>query len=106
LMSIHAAKGLEWPVVFITGCEDQLIPCSLFGSRDDEEERRLFYVGMTRARSRLILSHANRRTLNGRAFTMKPSPFFNDIPGEICSPLERRKWKPKGKAHKQLELFL
>jgi ATP-dependent DNA helicase UvrD/PcrA len=106
LMSIHAAKGLEWPVVFITGCEDQLMPCSLFGSRDDEEERRLFYVGMTRARSRLILSHVKRRTLNGRALTMKPSPFFDDIPNGICSPLERRKWKPKGKAHKQLELFL
>ncbi len=106
LMSMHAAKGLEWPVVFITGCEDQLMPCSLFGSRDDEEERRLFYVGITRARSRLILSHANRRALKGRALTMKPSPFFDDIPGEICRPLERRKWKPKAKAHKQLELFL
>lgn len=106
LMSIHAAKGLEWPVVFITGCEDQLMPCSLFGSKDNEEERRLFYVGMTRARSRLILSHTNRRTLNGRVLTMKPSPFLHDIPDEICSPLERRKWKPKGKAHKQLDLFL
>ena len=50
LMSLHAAKGLEWPVVFITGCEDGLIPCTLFGDRDEEEEKRLFYVGMTRAR--------------------------------------------------------
>ena len=106
LMSIHAAKGLEWPVVFITGCEDQLMPCSLFGTRDDEEERRLLYVGMTRARSRLILSHSNHRTLNGRALAMKPSPFLHDLPGEICSPLERRKWKPKGRAHKQLKFFL
>jgi len=105
LMSIHAAKGLEWPVVFITGCEDQLMPCSLFGSADDEEERRLFYVGMTRARSRLILSHTSRRSLNGRVLAMQPSPFLDDIPDGICSPLERRKWKPKGKVHKQLELF-
>ena len=50
LMSLHAAKGLEWPVVFIIGCEDRLLPCTLFGDRDDEEERRLLYVGLTRAK--------------------------------------------------------
>jgi DNA helicase-2/ATP-dependent DNA helicase PcrA len=105
LMSLHAAKGLEWPVVFVTGCEDQLMPCSLFGSRDDEEERRLFYVGMTRARSRLILSHTCRRSLNGRLLTMKPSRFLAAIPEEVCTSLERRAWKPKGRAHKQMELF-
>jgi superfamily I DNA/RNA helicase len=105
LMSIHAAKGLEWPVVFITGCEDQLMPCTLFGRGDEEEERRLFYVGMTRARSRLILSHAKRRTLNGRVLAMEPSPFLDDIPKDIWSPLERRGWNPRKKAHKQLKLF-
>jgi DNA helicase-2/ATP-dependent DNA helicase PcrA len=105
LMSLHAAKGLEWPVVFITGCEDQLIPCSLFGSRDDQEERRLFYVGMTRARSRLILSHVNRRNLNGRGLNMNPSPFLGAIPKDICIPLDRRGWRPKKRPHKQLELF-
>ncbi|MBW1702654.1 MAG: ATP-dependent helicase, partial [Deltaproteobacteria bacterium] len=105
LMSLHAAKGLEWPVVFITGCEDRLLPCSLFGTRDDEEERRLFYVGMTRAHSRLILSHVGRRTINGRVLPMKPSPFLDDIPGDLCIPLDRREWKRKGKAHKQLDLF-
>jgi DNA helicase-2/ATP-dependent DNA helicase PcrA len=76
LMSLHAAKGLEWPVVFIIGCEDQLLPCTLFGDRDDQEERRLLYVGITRARLRLILSHASRRTLNGRPLEMKISPFL------------------------------
>jgi len=105
LMSLHAAKGLEWPVVFITGCEDGLIPCTLFGDRDDEEEKRLFYVGMTRARQRLILSHAERRTINGRTLTTGPSPFIPLIPEKLRRPLERTGWKPKKKAHKQLELF-
>jgi DNA helicase-2/ATP-dependent DNA helicase PcrA len=105
LMSLHAAKGLEWPVVFITGCEDKLIPCTLFGDRDEAEEKRLLYVGMTRARLKLILSHARRRKINGRMLQMKPSPFLDLIPEEICGPLERAKWKRKGKAQKQLELF-
>jgi DNA helicase-2/ATP-dependent DNA helicase PcrA len=105
LMSLHAAKGLEWPVVFIAGCEDRLIPCTLFGDRDEEEEKRLFYVGMTRARSKLILSSANRRTINGRVLQMKPSPFLDLIPKEFCGPLQRAEWKRKGKTHKQLGLF-
>jgi DNA helicase-2/ATP-dependent DNA helicase PcrA len=105
LMSLHGAKGLEWPVVFITGCEDKLMPCSLFGSRDDEEERRLFYVGMTRARNRLILSHVSRRSLNGRVVHMKPSPFLDEIPKDLCSSLDRRAWKAGRKPPKQLSLF-
>ena len=105
LMSLHAAKGLEWPVVFITGCEDQLIPCRLFGDRDDEEEKRLFYVGMTRARSKLFLSSASRRTLNGRVLQMKPSPFLDLIPERFCEPVERSAWKRKEKTPKQLGLF-
>ena len=105
LMSIHAAKGLEWPVVFITGCEDQLLPCSLFGNREEEEEKRLFYVGMTRARTRLILSHVNLRFLSGRALHMKPSPFLDAIPQELLCPLERPGWKPKKRPHTQLKLF-
>ena len=104
LMSFHAAKGLEWPVVFITGCEDGLIPCTLFGNRNDEEEKRLFYVGMTRARNSLILSYVNHRMINGRALHMQPSPFISLIPKELCVPLARGSWKPK-KNHKQLALF-
>ena len=104
LMSLHAAKGLEWPVVFITGCEERLLPCTLFGDHDDKEEKRLLYVGMTRARSRLILSSASRRTLNGRILEMKPSPFLSLIPKQLCQALDRGTWKPK-KAHKQLDLF-
>ena len=105
LMSLHAAKGLEWPVVFITGCEDQLMPCSLFGDKDDEEERRLFYVGMTRAGRRLILSHVDRRSLNGRILQMRPSLFLDAMPKDLCKPLDRRAWKPRRKAPKQTELF-
>ena len=105
LMSLHAAKGLEWPVVFITGCEDRLIPCSLFGDRNEAEEKRLLYVGMTRARRKLILCHAKRRKISGRMLQMKPSPFLELIPKKLCGPLERSKWKGKGKGHKQLELF-
>jgi DNA helicase-2/ATP-dependent DNA helicase PcrA len=105
LMTLHAAKGLEWPVVFITGCEDKLIPCSLFGDRDDAEERRLFYVGMTRARSRLILSHVKRRTLNNRPLEGNPSPFIPFIPDALVRPLERGTWTAKKKPHKQLGLF-
>ncbi len=105
LMSLHAAKGLEWPIVFITGCEDQLIPCTLFGNKDLDEEKRLFYVGMTRARLRLILSHAKRRVINGRALDMGPSPFLASIPENLSDPIVRGKWKPKEKGYKQLRLF-
>jgi superfamily I DNA/RNA helicase len=105
VMSLHAAKGLEWPVVFIAGCEDQLLPCTLYGEQDEAEEKRLFYVGMTRARSRLILSHAARRTLSGRPLDMKPSPFTLLIPQNLRRPLERKPWKPKKKAPNQLSFF-
>ena len=105
LMSLHAAKGLEWQVVFIIGCEDRLLPCTLFGDRDDQEERRLLYVGLTRARKRLILSHASRRALNGRPLEMKISPFLEPFTPKQLIPLARSKWKRKPKAHEQLSLF-
>ena len=104
LMSLHAAKGLEWPVVFITGCEDGLIPFSLFKNRNDEEERRLFYVGMTRAGRKLILSSAKSRKINGRRRELEPSPFLGLLPAGICASLDRSRWKRK-KIQKQLKLF-
>ena len=105
LMSLHAAKGLEWEVVFITGCEDRLLPCLLFGDPDLSEETRLFYVGMTRARSRLILSCAGRRALNGRVLQMRPSPFLDRIPKTVRQALDRGAWRPKRPSARQLTLF-
>ena len=67
-MTMHTAKGLEFPVVFITGCEDGLVPCTIMKDGADlEEERRLFYVGMTRAKEQLFLLHARHRFLFGQS---------------------------------------
>ena len=80
LMSLHAAKGLEFPVVFIAGCEEGLLPYKPVNRDVDlDEERRLFYVGMTRAQRRLILTHANRRFLFGQAMVNPLSGFVTDI---------------------------
>jgi DNA helicase-2/ATP-dependent DNA helicase PcrA len=81
LMTLHAAKGLEFPCVFIVGCEEGLLPCSLGAgpSVDTEEERRLLYVGMTRARRYLFLSWARRRFLYGREHRLGRSPFLQAI---------------------------
>jgi uncharacterized protein (TIGR00375 family) len=105
LMSLHAAKGLEWPVVFITGCEDGLIPCTLFGDQDEAEEKRLLYVGLTRAQNLLVLSHAGRRSLNGRPLQMPLSPFLDRLPKGLCWELERTKFKRKKPKETQLNLF-
>ncbi len=105
LMTVHAAKGLEWPVVFITGCEDGLFPLSIFGEYDEKEEKRLFYVGVTRAKQRLFLSRAKRRNINGRVIDMQQSPFLSMIPEDILAPVERSKWKPGRKKQTQLHLF-
>ena len=82
LMTMHNAKGLEYPVVFITGLEDGLFPTSQ--SFDDparmEEERRLFYVGITRAEEKLYLSHSESRRRNGEIVGAIPSRFLRDIP--------------------------
>jgi superfamily I DNA/RNA helicase len=79
LLSMHAAKGLEFPVVFIAGCEEGLVPSA--AAADREEERRLFYVAMTRARQRLFLSWARRRRLFGKPEERELSPFIRDIEG-------------------------
>ncbi len=85
LLTLHAAKGLEFPVVFITGLEDGILPHSR--SFDDvesmAEERRLFYVGMTRAEDQLYLSHSFRRAVWGEPEVMTPSRFLNDIPFDL-----------------------
>lgn len=81
LMTLHMAKGLEFNIVFITGVEEGLIPFTLKrGNIDVEEERRLFYVGMTRARDELFLLHARKRFLYGQTLKLPPSSFINEIP--------------------------
>jgi DNA helicase-2/ATP-dependent DNA helicase PcrA len=84
LMTLHAAKGLEFPVVFIVGCEDNLLPLDLIAMKGEpQEERRLFYVGMTRAREHLYLTLAKRRQLFGQTLIQNPSPYLADIAEEL-----------------------
>lgn len=108
LTSLHAAKGLEFPCVFIIGCEAGIIPFSLFQGykAHPEEERRLFYVGMTRARQFLYLTHAKRRSLFGRSLNLPLCPFVADIKEELLRK-EQKRYKPRKKSADdgQLSLF-
>jgi DNA helicase-2/ATP-dependent DNA helicase PcrA len=89
LLTLHSAKGLEFPVVFIVGMEEGLIPHSraLEGAQENpselEEERRLCYVGITRAMRRLFLVHAFRRALWGSSQPRDPSRFLKDVPRHL-----------------------
>ncbi len=85
VMTLHSAKGLEFPVVFITGFEEGIFPHSRsLNSREElEEERRLCYVGMTRAKERLYLTYAWRRNLNGNTLFNSVSRFFSEIPKHL-----------------------
>jgi superfamily I DNA/RNA helicase len=103
-MSFHASKGLEWPVVFLSGLEEGLIPLTIYGESDEEEERRLLYVAFTRAREQVILSWAGRRSLQGRPLELPPSSYLRHIPAGLQAPLERSHWRPKRK-QEQLSLF-
>lgn len=81
LMTLHSAKGLEFPIIFIPGVEESLIPHekSLYNQENLEEERRLFYVGMTRAKQELYLTYAEERFLNGEYRHNEPSRFLDEI---------------------------
>ncbi len=115
LMTLHAAKGLEFPVVFVVGCEDGLVPLRHGGEVTDvDEERRLFYVAMTRAKERLYLVRSGKRMLFGEVRATRPSPFLTDIEEQLKqydrpdgprkSDRGRRK-KAKSKPTNQLSLF-
>jgi DNA helicase-2/ATP-dependent DNA helicase PcrA len=90
LLTLHAAKGLEFPAVFLVGCEDGLLPLTWPGSDPAglAEERRLFFVGITRSRSRLFLFHSRKRTIRGETRETRPSPFLADLAEAL---LERRR---------------
>ncbi len=97
LMTLHCAKGLEFPVIFIAGIEDGLLPHfhTLNNQEELQEERRLLYVGMTRAQDLLILSSAKRRKLYASLQKQKPSRFLSEIPADCCHYIEK---KPKSEA--------
>ncbi len=86
LMTIHASKGLEFPIVFIIGCEEGIIPHARSleeGEGNVEEERRLFYVAITRARDKLFISSCQRRRKMGGVMECTPSPFLQEIPENL-----------------------
>ncbi|CAK0769509.1 DNA helicase II / ATP-dependent DNA helicase PcrA [Gammaproteobacteria bacterium] len=112
LLTLHAAKGLEFRVVFILGCEDGLLPLR-WGSMESEEEktvleeeRRLFYVGVTRARERLFLTRAHRRLWRGKIREFAPSLFLSDLDDHLLeySRTELKRSK-KNNINQQLALF-
>jgi DNA helicase-2/ATP-dependent DNA helicase PcrA len=92
LMTLHCAKGLEFPLVFIVGAEEGLLPHYRRGEEieDMEEERRLFYVGMTRAKKRLFLSRAEERSTFGVGRANLPSRFLDELPMEMIQFEEKR----------------
>lgn len=91
LMTLHNAKGLEFPVVFIVGLEEGILPYCKAMNHEEEiaEERRLFYVGMTRAKDVLWLTGASRRKLYAKIQHQEPSRFLKDIPKECCQWMEK-----------------
>lgn len=110
LLTLHASKGLEFRVVLIAGCEDGLLPLRFAGREDKtnlDEERRLFYVGMTRAREKLVLSWAKARMRRGEVQATTVSPFVTEIEEALMERSKER--KPRGGGSKkgggQLDLF-
>ncbi len=116
LMTLHNAKGLEFPVVFVTGLEEGILPYFKANGNEEEvaEERRLFYVGMTRAEDLLLLTGARRRRLYSRIQDQEPSRFLRDMPKNYCQwiekvaephPLRHRSDKKKPEVKKVKPLF-
>jgi len=91
MMTLHHAKGLEFPVVFITGLEEGILPFCKAIENDEEvaEERRLFYVGMMRAKEMLWLTGASKRKLYTKMQEQEPSRFLKDIPRDCCHWIEK-----------------
>ncbi len=90
LISFHSAKGLEFPVVFIVGAEDDILPHkkSIYEKEGIEEERRLFYVGITRAMKELYICHAGHRARYGKNAPCNPSRFLDELPEEVIKRID------------------
>jgi DNA helicase-2/ATP-dependent DNA helicase PcrA len=104
LLTLHASKGLEFPLVFIAGCEDGILPLRLpwLPAADVDEERRLLYVGMTRAKRRLVLLAARRRSLLGRTLENRACPFLDHLSaGLLCE----QQAGPRARKPRQLSLL-
>ncbi len=107
-LTLHAAKGLEFSVVFIVGCEEGLLPLKWgneISAEELAEERRLFFVGMTRAKERLFLSHAAKRLWQGKVRERKPSSFLKNIEERLLDHQKNSYRKALQPLSHQLELF-
>ena len=109
LLTLHAAKGLEFPVVFIVGCEDGILPLSWGGQPTEaerDEDRRLFYVGITRAQTQLYLCHAQKRLWRGQVKPMSPSPYLADMEERLLAKQQTElTGERRQKEEAQLNLF-
>jgi DNA helicase-2/ATP-dependent DNA helicase PcrA len=104
LLTFHAAKGLEFPVVFIAGAEESITPITSTGA-DIEEERRLFYVALTRAKDEVHITCSANRKFFGRTDTMEPSRFISEISAELKDKVTQEPKKKDITKEKQLSLF-
>ncbi len=106
VMTLHASKGLEFECVFIPGCEEGLLPYNLYKKEvDEEEEKRLLYVGMTRAKKLLYLTSAKSRTIRGRKLNLPKSPFLGSIEQELIQQIKNKPQKKSVEKDNQLSLF-
>ena len=106
LSTLHGSKGLEFAVVFLVGLEEGILPSREgAGASDPEEERRLFYVGLTRAAARVYLSWSRSRLVHGKKAGRKPSPFLAELPGSFLEEMDTAPGKKRPRGPRQQTLF-
>lgn len=106
LLTLHASKGLEFECVFIIGLEEEIVPFYLVDTQHDiEEEKRLLYVGMTRAKQKLFLTRAEKRLWRGKLRHLAPSPFLNKIEENLLNLTKYEKTFHEKDSSNQLSLF-